>query len=70
MMPDYTVRVSRTLDIQIEDTLLMEALLRFDGHPIRSPEKLNPLPRFLLSHAKKFGLQTSAWKRLITAVLH
>ncbi len=55
VMPDYTVRVSRTLDIQIEDTFLMEALLRFDGHPIRLPEKLNPLPRFLLSHAKKFG---------------
>jgi putative restriction endonuclease len=55
VMPDYTVRVSRELDVQIEDTFLMETLLRFDGQPIRLPEKFNPLPRFLLSHAKKFG---------------
>jgi putative restriction endonuclease len=55
VMPDYTVRVSKTLKTQPENSFITEALLRFNKRPIRLPERFRPDTNFLSAHAKKFG---------------
>jgi putative restriction endonuclease len=55
VMPDYTVRVSKTLANRSKDTFMTQTLLSFDKQPIRLPERFKPTPEFLTSHAKKFG---------------
>jgi len=55
VLPDYTVRVSRTLKIKSADAFLQESLLRFDNAPIRMPSRLAPAPEFLRRHAQRFG---------------
>jgi putative restriction endonuclease len=55
VMPDYTVRVSKTLLVQTEDSFLKESLLRFDKQLIQLPEKLKPAQTFLAMHAQRFG---------------
>jgi putative restriction endonuclease len=55
VMPDYTVRVSKTLRARITDAYLAESLLKFDQKPIQLPERFKPNKIFLLSHATRFG---------------
>lgn len=55
VMPDYTVRVSKTLLKNSAHTFTNNALHSFDKQPIRLPERFRPDPIFLKSHAEKFG---------------
>lgn len=55
VMPDYTVRVAPTLQAEARDPFMVESLLRFDGQPIRLPERFAPAPVFLEWHARRFG---------------
>lgn len=55
VLPDYTVQVSSRLKAKTADAFLQEGLLRFDGQPIRMPERFAPAPQFLAWHAKRFG---------------
>jgi putative restriction endonuclease len=55
VMPDYTVRVSQTLKKTSDHPFTNAALLDFDKRPIHLPERFRPDPRFLKSHAERFG---------------
>jgi putative restriction endonuclease len=55
VMPDYTVRVSKTLLVHTKDSFLKESLLRFDKQLIQLPEKFKPAQTFLATHAQRFG---------------
>lgn len=55
VMPDFTVRVSNQLRSDGSGTFMKESLLRFDNQPIHLPERFQPSPEFLASHARRFG---------------
>ncbi len=55
VMPDYTVRVSKTLMVKAADSYLAASLISFDGCHIKLPHKFMPGKAFLTAHAKKFG---------------
>ena len=55
LMPDFTVRVSALLKSSDEHSYLAESLGRFDGQPIRFPDRFGPGPAFLEWHARHFG---------------
>jgi putative restriction endonuclease len=55
VMPDFTVRVSPKFKAHKEDSFMADALLRFNGQPIRLPERFRPAPEFLAFHARMFG---------------
>jgi putative restriction endonuclease len=55
VMPDFKVHVSKSLSARVNDTFLVESLLRFDGMAITLPERFKPKPEFLASHARRFG---------------
>jgi putative restriction endonuclease len=55
VMPDYTVRVSQALKKNADHPFTNAALLDFDKLPIHMPERFRPDPRFLKSHAERFG---------------
>lgn len=55
VMPDFKIRVSKSLANLTGDSFLAESLQRFDGQSIQLPERFSPAPEFLASHATKFG---------------
>ncbi len=55
VMPDFRVRVSNQLKRSASDGFIAESLLRFDNRPIQLPERFQPSPKFLASHARRFG---------------
>ena len=55
VLPDFTVRVSPRVQASKGDSFITESLLRFDGQPIRFPERFGPSPAFLTRHARRFG---------------
>jgi len=55
VMPDFKVRVSKSLAALTGNTFLAESIQRFDGKSIRLPERFCPAPEFLASHATRFG---------------
>ncbi len=55
VMPDFKVRVSNQLKCNGSDTFIAESLLRFDNQSIHLPERFQPSPEFLASHARRFG---------------
>jgi putative restriction endonuclease len=55
VMPDFTVRVSKSLADVTGDAFLAESIQRYEGHSIRLPERFRPAPEFLASHAARFG---------------
>jgi putative restriction endonuclease len=55
VMPDFKIRVSKSLAAITNDGFLTASLLRFDGLSITLPERFKPAPEFLGSHAKRFG---------------
>lgn len=55
VMPDFKIRVSKSLADLTGDAFLAESLQRFDGQAIQLPERFRPAPDFLASHAKRFG---------------
>jgi putative restriction endonuclease len=55
VMPDYTVRVSQALKNNSDHPFTNAALLDFDKRLIHMPERFCPAPRFLKSHAERFG---------------
>jgi putative restriction endonuclease len=58
VMPDFTVRVSPRLKSSDEHSYMAESLGRFDGQPIRFPDRFGPAPAFLEWHARHFGFMT------------
>jgi predicted restriction endonuclease len=58
VMPDFTVRVSPHLKSSDEHSYMAESLGRFDGQPIRFPDRFGPAPVFLEWHARHFGFMT------------
>ncbi len=59
VMPDYTVRVSKTLKKYASNSYMSDALLRFDLQPINLPERFRPAPEFLAIHARRFGFMAN-----------
>jgi hypothetical protein len=57
-MPDFTVRVSALLKSSDEHSSLAESLGRFDGQPIRFPDRYGPGPAFLQWRARHVGFMT------------
>lgn len=55
VLPDYTVRVAKTLKVCKDDSFMHDALLSFHGKPIHLPERFRPAPEFLEFHARSFG---------------
>lgn len=55
VMPDFKVRVSTQLKRDGSGDFIVESLLRFDNQPIHLPERFQPSPEFLASHARRFG---------------
>jgi putative restriction endonuclease len=55
VMPDYTVRVSQALKKTSDHPFTNAALLDFHKRPIHLPERFRPDPRFLKTHAERFG---------------
>lgn len=55
VMPDFRVRVSKALKTKTANTFLQDSLLRFDNEAILMPARYGPDPRFLESHARRFG---------------
>ena len=55
VMPDFRVRISKTLKTKSTSLFLQDALLRFDNEKILMPDRYGPDPSFLESHAKRFG---------------
>jgi putative restriction endonuclease len=55
VMPDYTVRVSKALKNNSDHPFTNTALNDFDKRLIHMPERFRPDPRFLKSHAERFG---------------
>lgn len=55
VMPDFKVRVSKSLAVVTGDNFLAASLLRFNGQPIQLPERFRPAPEFLAAHATRFG---------------
>ncbi len=55
VMPDFKIRVSKSLADLTGDAFLAESLQRFDGQSIQLPERFRPAPEFLASHSTKFG---------------
>lgn len=55
VMPDYKVRVAKSLAEITGDSFIAESLQRFNGQSIQLPERFRPSPEFLAAHATKFG---------------
>ncbi len=55
VMPDFKVRVSKSLADIGGDAFLADSLQRFNDHPIQLPERFRPAPAFLAAHAERFG---------------
>ena len=55
VMPDFKVRVSQKLLSETADSFMKQALLRFDNKKILMPDCWGPDPKFLESHARRFG---------------
>lgn len=55
VMPDYTVRVSKSLHAQSRDTFMTTSLLRFNLQQINMPERFKPSADFLAIHALRHG---------------
>ncbi len=55
VMPDFRVRVSEKLMLQPQDSFMKQAVLRFNNKKILMPDRYGPDPRFLESHARRFG---------------
>lgn len=58
VMPDFKVRVSPRLKTSKTDNFITDSLLRFDQQAIQLPERFSPAPKFLESHARRFGFLT------------
>jgi putative restriction endonuclease len=55
VMPDYTIRVSASLNASTIDPFLQSSLIDSHLKLIRLPERFLPGPEFLASHARRFG---------------
>jgi len=55
VLPNYTVRVSKSLMGADLDGFTMQALAKYDGRAIALPERFKPNPSFLAAHASRFG---------------
>lgn len=55
MMPDFKVRVSERLFSETADSFMKQTLLRFNNKKILMPDRWGPDPKFLESHARRFG---------------
>jgi hypothetical protein len=55
VLPNYTVRVSKSLMVADLDDFTKQALAKYDGRAIALPERFKPNPSFLAAHASRFG---------------